>query len=137
MIDICLLLLILLYPFTIFSFCSSLITFNYIALLTHLDMIQFITYIPIQLYNYKFGHNTSLHKYYKVSPNEDTRVLKIDSVMFLYSTSIINAWHHHAFSRCRSLVHTDHFQVGLNLVYIGDSIDIVQLGKYWITCLPC
>ena len=68
--------------FVIHSFYFPLITFDYIALYVHLDMIQFITYIPIQLYNYKVGHNTSLHKYYKVSSNVDIGVLKTDSMRF-------------------------------------------------------
>ena len=58
--------------FVIHSFYSSLITFDYIALNTHLDIIKFITYIPIQLYNYKIGHNIILHKYYKVVSNVNT-----------------------------------------------------------------
>ena len=115
--------------FVIFSFCFSLTIFDYIAFLSYiLDVILYITYIPIQLHNYKVGHNTSLHKYYKVDPNKDTQVLKTDSMRFWYSTSIINAWHHHLLGRCRSSVHNDHFLVVFNLVYTGDSVNTMQLG---------
>ena len=41
-----------------------------------------------------------------------------------------------AFGECRILVHTNHFQVVLNSLCTGDSVDIVQLGKHWITWLP-
>ena len=111
--------------FVIHSICSSLI-----ILLPFNDLyaIQYITYIPIQLKNYKFSHNTILQKYYKVGPNEDTHVLKLGSVRFFYLASTFNAWHCHALDRHRSFFHTDHFQVVLNSVYIGDLENTVKLG---------
>ena len=124
-IDKSLLSLILLVPFFNFHSYSSYTLQWYI----------WIWYNVLHIYQSKskvtgVSYNTNFIIIDKVSPTIVTRVLKTNSMMFWYSTNIINTQKNLVIIWIWSTVHTDHFQVAQTHSTLCDLVNTEKLNRY-------